>query len=68
MERWDRVNKEYRDNVYVDAFIEAIKQVCEKHKFVIMHEDTEGAFVIMDYNEKGFDWLNHAHFDLRRVK
>lgn len=44
----------------VDAFLDEIKAVCEKHGLCIAHEDSGGAFIIMPYNEQMAGWIEVA--------
>lgn len=55
MKRWD--GAEYTESKKVDAFLEEIKSICEKHGFSISHEDWQGAFIIEKYDENNIDWL-----------
>lgn len=48
MKRWDRSSGEWKEveRPDVDAFIEDVIAVCERHGFSISHEDGHGAFEI----------------------
>lgn len=61
MKRYRRYQPEGIDerveNPAIDAFLEEIKEVCKKHNLSIAHEDSQGAFVIEEYDEHNLEWL-----------
>lgn len=61
-ERWDRSSGETKrtERPDVDAFLEEIIAVCERHGFSISHEDGHGGFIIEERDEGNFDWLRGA--------
>jgi len=44
----------------VKRFIEAIKTLCKENSLLISHEDTQEAFIITEYDEENFRWLEQA--------
>lgn len=46
-------------NPRIDAFLDEIDQVCQRHGLAISHEDGHGAFEIVDYDEGSA--LDSAH-------
>jgi hypothetical protein len=63
-ERWQTRKKQCAATPAIDAFIEEVIAVCQKHGLYISHEDGHGGFVIV--NEKAdlyFDWLRDASDD-----
>ena len=44
----------------VKNFIEETIKLCKRYNFSISHEDTHGAFIISDYNEKNINWFRNA--------
>ncbi|MHA1104873.1 MAG: hypothetical protein ACTSPN_04030 [Promethearchaeota archaeon] len=44
----------------VKRFIEDIKALCRENSLSISHEDTQGAFIITEYDEENIRWLEHA--------
>lgn len=64
--RWNgRLSKFMPSDPAVDAFLDEIIQVCQKHNMSIGHEDSHGAFEVCDYEEGMTEWLCNAH-DQRR--
>lgn len=41
-------------------FLDEIEQVCKKHNRSFSHEDSQGAFIIEDFNEDNIEWLKAA--------
>jgi hypothetical protein len=64
--RWHSRKARYVVVEHVDAFIDDLISVCQKHKLSISHEDSHGAFIIEDYSENRADWLRAAHVDTKR--
>lgn len=60
MKRWD--GYDLNDYPHVDAFIEEIVAVCEKHGLSIAHEDFHGGFIIEENNASNYDWLRAASY------
>lgn len=60
MERWDCNKNERVESPEIDAFIEEVIAVCQKHGFSISHEDCHGGFEIEKADERNFDWLREA--------
>lgn len=44
----------------IEAFLEAVKQLCIDHDLSIAHEDYHGAFLIEDYCDDNIEWLMAA--------
>lgn len=60
--RWNMKRRRHEpSDPKVDAFIAEILAVCEKHGMSIGHEDTQGAFIVMDYWGSNVEWLQDAH-------
>lgn len=45
----------------VTAFLNDLEDLCRKHGMSLSHQDTEGAFVIEDFNPKRLAWLRAAN-------
>lgn len=59
MKRWS--NRGETENLKIDAFLEEIWMVCERHGLGLSHEDTHGSFEIVPLGEADRDWLMHAN-------
>ena len=60
MNRWHDGSDERKENKQVDAFIEDLFKLYEKHGMSISHEDYHGGFkidVLDDYNK---NWIKQA--------
>ena len=44
----------------VKNFIEEVIKLCKNYNFSILYEDTHGALIISDYNEKNINWFKNA--------
>lgn len=44
----------------IQGFLREYKELCERYKLSISHEDTYGAFEIHDYSESLIEWINDA--------
>lgn len=51
------------EDVYVDAFLYEIELVCKKHKLSISHEDSQGSFVIEEYDSHNIKRLMNSAVD-----
>lgn len=62
--RWLANQRQFGENPKIDAFLDEVLQVCEKHGFLISHEDHHGAFEILDNIPKNkemcISWLKEA--------
>ena len=58
--RWNRVTKQYGENLTVDAFLADIVEVCRRHRLSLAHEDREGAFIVEPLCPENIDWVFHA--------
>lgn len=56
--------KIYSDEERVSDFLDELDKLCIKYRLSISHQDTEGSFVIEDYNKENVYWLKHAKLDL----
>ena len=63
MKRWNSAKKAYGENHKVDAFLEEIWAVCEKHQLCLGHEDRHGAFLVQPIVAENRRWLFDAHDD-----
>lgn len=60
MKRWNISNDGNEEFPAIDAFLNDISAVCQKHGMVISHEDTHGAFVIESASTDLGGWLAAA--------
>jgi hypothetical protein len=60
--RWNTTTHKNEELPEVDAFIEEILSVCERHGLSIGHEDGHGAFEISPYHNAFNQWLRAAHW------
>ena len=60
METGDSEKRTGKEPEQVEIFLQEIVSVCKKHGFSISHEDTQGAFIIEEYDETYIDWLMAA--------
>jgi len=58
MKRWS--DKGEIENPKIDAFLDEIRAVCERHGLVISHEDGHGGFEIMELDGAALDHLMAA--------
>lgn len=65
--RWIRKLRKRDISPSVDSFLEEVLEVCRKHGMSISHEDSQGAFEIVDYSEDAAGWLLEA-YDARDVE
>jgi hypothetical protein len=61
--RWNGNTSEFLENRRVDAFLEDLFDLCEKHGLWLSHEDTHGAFVVTD--EDTSEWIADAAYALK---
>lgn len=61
MKRWNTETHASIENPAIDAFLAEIQTVCKKYGLSLSHEDTQGAFVIIPYDDDAVQWLNDAH-------
>lgn len=76
MKRWNMATQSDVEAPRVDDFIAEVIALCKQRGFVISHEDTHGAFVIMPIiddkdaaeddkdAEEYFDWLREASVNI----
>jgi len=43
-----------------NAFLQELASVCRKHGLSISHEDSQGAFMIVEYDASCEEWLMNA--------
>lgn len=48
----------------VEKFLEDIIQVCERHGFSFSHQDSQGAFIIEEFDDNNIKWLKAAEINL----
>ncbi len=60
MNRWIPRLGASAGNVKIDAFLEEVLRVCERHGFALSHEDQQGALQIVDWSKGDPDWLRDA--------
>ena len=60
MQRWVRGSKGLKDIQEVTAYLEDLIAVGRKHGMSLSHEDTQGAFVVMEASEENERWLVEA--------
>lgn len=58
--RWSRATEKFVKDSRVDAFLDDVKAVCQKHGLAIGHEDSHGAFEIHPIDDKLLSWLDEA--------
>lgn len=61
MKRWNTKSKEEIENKSIDNFLNEIMEICKKYNFSISHEDSNGAFQIIKWDEEYGEWLSGAH-------
>ena len=44
------------------AFVEEVVSISRKHGLSISHEDSQGAFLIEEYQDYNIEWLRSANF------
>lgn len=60
--RWDCEKGKHREAPEIDAFIEDLVAVCQKHKMSLGHEAHAGAFeVYPQVFPDALEWLRQAH-------
>ena len=60
MRRYDLFDGREVERPDIDSFLEEVVDVCKKHGFSISHEDREGSFEIVDYDDCEAEWLMGA--------
>ena len=65
MKRWVNRKNRAEEVAEVDNFLEAIVEVCERHKLTLSHEDFGGAFQVEEMKPSNITWLRNAE-DNRR--
>lgn len=63
MERYSRKQSKSVNNKAIDEFIEEVLSVCRKHGLSIGHEDSQGSFIILNYDEVFSQWFQAADDD-----
>lgn len=58
MKRWS--NHGQIENPKIDAFLEEIWKVCERHGLALSHEDLHGGFEVITIEKGDRDWLMQA--------
>lgn len=59
MKRWS--DKGEIENPKIDAFLEEIWKVCERHGMALSHEDRQVSFEVLDIEDADRDFLMTAH-------
>ena len=57
---WDNKNGGYIESPRIDAFLNEIAEVCQRHGLSISHEDQHGGFLITEFGEANIEWLKSA--------
>lgn len=65
MKRWVNRKNRAEEVAEVDNFLEAIVEVCKRHKLTLSQEDTGGYFQVEGMSNANIEWLRHAE-DNRR--
>jgi hypothetical protein len=60
MKRWIRKLERQGESPKVDAFLEEIWTLCEKHGLALSHEDGHGSFLVVPLAKGDRDWLMAA--------
>lgn len=60
-ERWSHREKKRVENPKIDAFLEEVEAVCERHGLSLAHEDGHGAFLVVDYDDGRAGFFEYAH-------
>lgn len=58
--RWKVSDGQLVEAPEIDAFLNEVVAVCERHGFSLSHEDSQGAFLVEQANEDNFNWLRAA--------
>lgn len=66
--RWSRQSSEEEVFPLVDLFLADIGQLCRHHNMSISHEDGHGGFIVEQFSEERFNWLNAASVDIEKPK
>lgn len=67
MEAWDLIKSKFIETPKeMEAFLNDIVEVYERHGLSLSHEDCHGAFIVEDYNERNVRWIRNAHKGYRR--
>ena len=61
--RWSKKSRGYVRDEAVNEFLDAVIALSKEHGLSIGHEDSQGAFIVMPYDEQLSDWLWEAHVD-----
>lgn len=59
--RWINREDGHGENPRVDAFLAELESVYRRHGLALSHEDTHGAFEVVEAKDFDFDWLHDAH-------
>lgn len=49
----------------VELFLKDIEKVCKEHNLSISHEDSQGAFIIEEYDDYNMKWLKGESVNTR---
>ena len=60
LKRWQSENGGSSLQPAVDAFLNEVLAVCQKHGFSISHEDRQGAFEVVPFNDYDAGWFYDA--------
>jgi hypothetical protein len=58
--RWITRKQDFGESERIEVFLNAIEQECRRHGLSIAHEDSHGAFEIVEFNEPDLEWLRGA--------
>lgn len=49
----------------VQSFLDELDELCRKYNMSISHEDSQGGFIIEEYNPDNIDWLREAKVNIK---
>lgn len=68
MKHFNKHTREFEHNERVDAFLEDLMELYDRHKLVIAHEDDHGAFIITNrHKHHAIKHITSATFDIERT-
>ena len=58
--QWSTILNKYINSSEIDRFLSDITEVCIKHNISIGHEDSQGSFEFMRFDQSNIEWLEHG--------